>query len=132
MTHHLRHSNLLPLMFPQTPPKKLTSNNDSAVSCRQTKASLFISKWITLPEIINNLINQHNETNVMHLSLNLLRIKGMILFRALLAYPQETLHKRTLVYCVRIMSDGCGTVAVKLPLILNKLNEKRITSVSLY
>jgi hypothetical protein len=34
--------------------------------------------------------------------------------RAILAHPQEVLHKRHLVYCVRtsIMSVGCGTVAV--------------------
>jgi hypothetical protein len=32
------------------------------------------------------------------------------MFRALLAHPQEALHKRHLVYCVRIMSVGCGTV----------------------
>jgi hypothetical protein len=31
--------------------------------------------------------------------------------RALLAQPQEVLHKRHLVYCV-CMSVGCGTVAV--------------------
>jgi hypothetical protein len=35
------------------------------------------------------------------------------MFRALLAHPQEVLHKRYLVYCVRIMSVGCGTVAVQ-------------------
>jgi hypothetical protein len=29
------------------------------------------------------------------------------MFRALLAHPQEALHKRRLVYCVRVMSDGC-------------------------
>jgi hypothetical protein len=34
------------------------------------------------------------------------------MFRALLAHPQEVLHKRDLVQCVRIMSVGCGTVAV--------------------
>jgi hypothetical protein len=36
------------------------------------------------------------------------------MFRALLAHPQETLHKRHLVYCVSIMLVDCGTVAVKL------------------
>jgi hypothetical protein len=36
------------------------------------------------------------------------------MFRALLAHPQEVLHKRHLVYCFRIMSVDCGTVAVKL------------------
>jgi hypothetical protein len=32
------------------------------------------------------------------------------MFQALLAHPQEVLHKRHLVYCVRIMSVGCGAV----------------------
>jgi hypothetical protein len=35
------------------------------------------------------------------------------MFRALLDHPQEVLHKRHLVYCVRIMSVGCGTIADK-------------------
>jgi hypothetical protein len=29
------------------------------------------------------------------------------MFRALRACPQEELHKRHLVYCVRVMSGGC-------------------------
>jgi hypothetical protein len=29
------------------------------------------------------------------------------MFRALLAYPQDALHKQHLVYCVRVMSVGC-------------------------
>jgi hypothetical protein len=29
------------------------------------------------------------------------------MFRALLAHPQEALHIRHLVYCVRVMSVGC-------------------------
>jgi flagellar assembly factor FliW len=75
--------------------------------------------------------NQYNEINVMQFLFNLLRIKGPYMFRALLAQHQEALHKRHLVYCLRIMSVGCGTVAVSLqrPLILNKLNEKCITLV---
>jgi hypothetical protein len=36
------------------------------------------------------------------------------MFRALLAHPQEALHKRHLVYCVRVMSVGCATVAISL------------------
>jgi hypothetical protein len=43
----------------------------------------------------------------MHYLFNLLRIKGLYMFRALLAHPQEVLHKRHLVYCVRVMSVGC-------------------------
>jgi hypothetical protein len=76
----------------------------------------------------------------------LLRIKGLYMFRALLFYPREALNKRHLVYCVRVMSVGCGTIAVKAlpedeqvilqtgrgPYYLIKLNEKCITLVSLY
>jgi hypothetical protein len=38
--------------------------------------------------------------------------RGLYMFRALLAHPQEVLHKQHLVYYVRIMSVGCNTVAV--------------------
>jgi Zn-finger protein len=53
-----------------------------------------------------------NETNVMHFSSNLLRIRGLFMFRVLLAHPREVLNKRHLVYCVRTISVGCGTIAV--------------------
>jgi hypothetical protein len=33
------------------------------------------------------------------------------MFRALLAHPQDALHKRHLVYCVCVMSVGCTTIA---------------------
>jgi hypothetical protein len=49
-------------------------------------------------------VHHYYETNMMHISLNLLRIKGLYMFQALLAHPQEVQHKRHLVYCVRIMS----------------------------
>jgi hypothetical protein len=52
-------------------------------------------------------VYQYNETNMMHFSFNLLRIKGLYMFRALLGHLQEALHKRHLVYCVRVMSVGC-------------------------
>jgi hypothetical protein len=42
----------------------------------------------------------------MHFLFGLLRINGLYMFRALLPHPQETLHKRHLVYCVRVMSVG--------------------------
>jgi hypothetical protein len=51
--------------------------------------------------------SRYNETNVMHFLFNLLIIKGLYMFRALLAHPQEALHKRHLAYCVRVMSAGC-------------------------
>jgi hypothetical protein len=34
------------------------------------------------------------------------------MFRALLALPQEALRIRHFVYCVRIISVGCGMIAV--------------------
>jgi hypothetical protein len=112
--------------------------------------------------LILYLTYQYSETNVMHSLFSLLRIKGLYMFRALLAHPQNALHKRHLVYCVRVMSVGCTRIGVELPtditrtqytkcclysaswgwasnarnmyrpLILNKLNKKCIMLVSLY
>jgi hypothetical protein len=56
--------------------------------------------------------DQYNKTNVMHFSFNLLRIKGLYMFRTLLVHPQEALHKRRLEYCLRFMYVGCATIAV--------------------
>jgi hypothetical protein len=53
---------------------------------------------------------QYNETNVMHFLFSLLRIKGLYMFRALLAHLQEALYKQHLVYCVRVMSVGCNCI----------------------
>jgi hypothetical protein len=55
------------------------------------------------------IVYQCSETNVMHFLFNLLRTMGLYMFRGLLAHPQDTLHKRHLVYCVRVMSGGCTT-----------------------
>jgi hypothetical protein len=46
---------------------------------------------VTLPDI------SIDETNVMHFLFNLLKIKGLYMFRALLAHTQEALHKQHLV-----------------------------------
>jgi hypothetical protein len=40
------------------------------------------------------MVYQYSETNVMHVLFSLLRIKGLYMFRALLAYPQEALNMR--------------------------------------
>jgi hypothetical protein len=46
-------------------------------------------------------VYQYSETNVMHFLFNLLRIKRLYMFRALLAHPQEVLHNSTwYVVCV--------------------------------
>jgi hypothetical protein len=46
----------------------------------------------------------------MHFLFNLLRIKGLYMFRALVAHLQEAVHKRHLVYCMRVMSVGCTSI----------------------
>jgi hypothetical protein len=58
---------------------------------------------LCLPCII---VYHYCEMNVMHILFNLLSIKGHYMFRALLVHLQEALHKRHLVYCVRVMSVG--------------------------
>jgi hypothetical protein len=50
----------------------------------------------------------------MSLGSNGLRIKHLYMFQALLAHPQEVLHKRHLVYCVHVMSVGCTRTEVEL------------------
>jgi hypothetical protein len=57
------------------------------------------------------IVYQYNETSVMHFPFNLLRIKGLYMFRALLAHPQEALQTAfsTLrVYNVSWLWHGCS------------------------
>jgi hypothetical protein len=58
------------------------------------------------------MVYQYSETNGIHFLFNLLRIKSLYMFRALLAHPQEALNKRHLVYCVRVMSVGGTRIGV--------------------
>jgi hypothetical protein len=74
----------------------------------------------TLSRVLDGLVlqqlvttNQYSETNVMHFLFNLLRIKGLYMFRALLAHPQEELHKPHLVYYARVMSVGSTSILVQ-------------------
>jgi hypothetical protein len=60
------------------------------------------------------LVYQYSEINVIHFLFSLLRINGLYIFRALLAYPQEAFHKRHLVYYLRVMSVGCSRIGVEL------------------
>jgi hypothetical protein len=50
----------------------------------------------------------------MHFLFSLLRIKGHYMFQALLAHPQEALHRRCLVYCAPVMWVGCTRIGVEL------------------
>jgi hypothetical protein len=56
--------------------------------------------------IIIVILYQFGETNMMHFLLSLLRINAFYMFQALLAHPQEAIHKWHLVYCVCVMSIG--------------------------
>jgi hypothetical protein len=73
----------------------------------------FISLNVLLA-VHHSTVYQYSETNVMHFLFSLLGIKRLYMFRALLAYPQEALHKRHLVYCVHFMSVGCTRIEVEL------------------
>jgi hypothetical protein len=61
-------------------------------------------------------VYQYSKTNVMHLLLNLLIIKGLYMSRALLAHLQEALRKQHLLYCMCVMSVGCTRNGVELAL----------------
>jgi hypothetical protein len=81
------------------------------------------------------IVYQCSDTNVMNFVFSLLRIKGLYMFWALHAHSEEALHKRHLVYCLRVMSVVFTRVGVPqsaVCVILNKLNTKCITLVSLY
>jgi hypothetical protein len=56
---------------------------------------------------------QYSKTNMMNFLFSVLRIKGLYMFQALLADPQEALHKWHLVYCMCVMSVGCTRIAVE-------------------
>jgi hypothetical protein len=71
-----------------------------------------------LPFIV---VYQYSETKVMHLLFSLLRNKGPYMFRALLAHPQQALHKRHLVYCLRVMSTDNTDAIYQVPFVLNLL-----------
>jgi hypothetical protein len=59
-------------------------------------------------------IYQYSETNVMQFLFNLLSIKDLYIFQALLAHPHEALQKRHLVCCVRIIIVGCTNIGVEM------------------
>jgi hypothetical protein len=75
---------------------------------------------------VHHPVYQYIETNVMHFLFSLLRINDLYMFRALLAHPQEVLHKRHLVHCVRVMSVGCTRISTT-----NRHNTHAIYQVSL-
>jgi hypothetical protein len=69
------------------------------------RSEVTYSAWtLCLPVVTDEYGHLYSVTNVMHFLFNLLRIKILYMFRALLVYPQEALHTRHLVYCGRVTS----------------------------
>jgi hypothetical protein len=87
-----------------------TSMNANTIIFRPTNKQKPV--FLNEAQEVNVSGNQYSETNVMYFLFILLRIKGLYKFRALLAHPQEVLHKRHLVYCVRVMSVTDNTETI--------------------
>jgi hypothetical protein len=78
-------------------------------------STTYFESFLNLPQIrLDITINQHSETNVLHFLFILLRIKGLYMFRALICSSQEVLHKRHLVYYMRVRSVDCTRIGVEL------------------
>jgi hypothetical protein len=100
--HHIKSSNIfLGFFFPLfAPPPTIFINKIPFFKHISCLFNIYCFElYIQVTDIYNS--------NVMPFLFNLLRIKGLYMFRPLLAHPQETIHKRHLVYCVRVMSVGC-------------------------
>jgi hypothetical protein len=69
-------------------------------------ASQFLHELTKCSGYSRGINNRYSETNVMFIMFNVLRIKSLYMFPALLAHPQEVLDKRHLLYYVRVMSVG--------------------------
>jgi hypothetical protein len=68
----------------------------------------FMGQIKTLLTVLHSTVYRYSETNVMHFLFNLLRSKGLYMFRALLAHPQELIHKRHLAYYVQSSNPGAA------------------------
>jgi hypothetical protein len=78
-------------------------------------------------------VYQYIKTNVIHFLLNLLRIMGLYMFRALLAHTQETVHTQHLVYCVRVMSVGCTRDGVEVASLCERaFTQNGVSDVTIY
>jgi hypothetical protein len=75
------------------------------------QGTIFADLMFCRPYVI---IYHYSEPNVMQFVFSSLRIKGLHTFRALLAHPQEVLHKRYLVYCLRVVSVGCTRIGLEI------------------
>jgi hypothetical protein len=89
-----------PIGYPET---SVTNYKSTLRKIREERALIDVF-WLCIK------LYDYSETNVMYVLFILLRIKGLYMFRALFTHPQEVLHKRHLIYCVRVMSVGCTRI----------------------
>jgi hypothetical protein len=82
---------------------KIFSDNRQINSYKGSIPRVECSRWMWVRLII---VYQYSETNVMYILFNLLRIKGLYIFRALLAHPQEALHIRHLIIACVLSRQG--------------------------
>jgi hypothetical protein len=79
---------------------------------KRQKHGLWKEGWLTscLADRASQYISIMKQTSCTFHSVYWESIKRLYMFRALLGHPQEVLQIRHLVYYVRIMSAGCGTL----------------------
>jgi hypothetical protein len=67
-------------------------SKSSKRSCFKTRLYVYRMRKFYPFSVTCLLVYQYSETNVLHILFNLLRIKDLYMFRALLAHPQEALN----------------------------------------
>jgi hypothetical protein len=92
------------MIYTQSDPREV-GNNYMEQACLRIQYVISFS---------SNSLHQYSKTSVMHFLFSSLRIRGLCMFRALLAHLQEAIHKRHLVYCWRVMLVGCTRTEVEL------------------
>jgi hypothetical protein len=89
------------------------------------KHSLTLLPSYRVPKI--KAVLQYSTTNVMHFLFNLLRIKGLYMFRAILAHPQDAIHTNGTWYIACVLSVGCyqdwSRTAIYLPQVKKPLSQ---------
>jgi hypothetical protein len=99
LVHHVtgRFWKAIIIMFRMIPCSELAQIKRTHIHTFSTKVTCATGDIIFYWPCIT--VYQYSESNAMHFLFNLLRIKGLYMFRALLAHPQEVPHKQHLIYC---------------------------------
>jgi hypothetical protein len=94
-------------------PGVLWAQNCHSCAIHMQTAVLNFSSVVYLSLFVTTFHCQYSKTDVMYFSFNLLSIKGLYMFRALLVHLQEALHKRHLLYCVQVTPVGWTRIGVE-------------------